>query len=178
MRCQQSRSLQLAVKILYGFVAFLVIIVAVLASLGEHQPSPNALFCSVQNRFHRGSRAAEIPAVTCATSPTRLWSQWLNSCSQHSSDLLANSAGSCWHQEWEARHRGGAGRLASPTNFSLCRSNVFAPARFTWQLLSTSRCFLHQPDILLGLKVVNLHLLQPFWGFQSREPVSERDVTP
>lgn len=35
MRCQQSHSLQLAVKVLYGFVAFLVITVAVLASLGE-----------------------------------------------------------------------------------------------------------------------------------------------
>lgn len=35
MRCQQSRSLQLAVKVLYGFVAFLVITVAVLVSLGE-----------------------------------------------------------------------------------------------------------------------------------------------
>lgn len=33
MRCQQSHSLQLAVKVLYGFVAFLVITVAVLASL-------------------------------------------------------------------------------------------------------------------------------------------------
>nr|XP_046229762.1 scavenger receptor class A member 3 [Scatophagus argus] len=33
MRCQQSQSLQLAVKVLYGFVAFLVITVAVLASL-------------------------------------------------------------------------------------------------------------------------------------------------
>lgn len=33
MRCQQSSSLQLAVKVLYGFVAFLVITVAVLASL-------------------------------------------------------------------------------------------------------------------------------------------------
>ncbi|XP_068433131.1 scavenger receptor class A member 3 [Clinocottus analis] len=33
MRCQQSRSLQLAVKVLYGFVAFLIITVAVLASL-------------------------------------------------------------------------------------------------------------------------------------------------
>ncbi|XP_074542036.1 scavenger receptor class A member 3 [Halichoeres trimaculatus] len=33
MRCQQSQSLQLAVKVLYGFVAFLIIIVAVLASL-------------------------------------------------------------------------------------------------------------------------------------------------
>lgn len=45
MRCQQSRSLQLAVKILYGFVAFLVIVVAVLASLGEHQPAPKVHFC-------------------------------------------------------------------------------------------------------------------------------------
>lgn len=35
MRCQQSRSLQLAVKVLYGFVAFLAITVAVLVSLGE-----------------------------------------------------------------------------------------------------------------------------------------------
>lgn len=35
MRCQQSRSLQLAVKVLYGFVAFLVVTVVVLASLGE-----------------------------------------------------------------------------------------------------------------------------------------------
>ncbi len=35
MRCQQSHSLQLAVKVLYGFVAFLIITVAVLASLGE-----------------------------------------------------------------------------------------------------------------------------------------------
>lgn len=35
MRCQQSRSLQLAVKVLYGFVALLVITVAVLVSLGE-----------------------------------------------------------------------------------------------------------------------------------------------
>lgn len=35
MRCQQSRSLQLAVKVLYGVVAFLVIAVVVLASLGE-----------------------------------------------------------------------------------------------------------------------------------------------
>ncbi|XP_059213181.1 scavenger receptor class A member 3 [Centropristis striata] len=33
MRCQQSHSLQLAVKVLYGFVAFLIITVAVLASL-------------------------------------------------------------------------------------------------------------------------------------------------
>uniref|UniRef100_A0A8C7XQ02 Scavenger receptor class A, member 3 n=1 Tax=Oryzias sinensis TaxID=183150 RepID=A0A8C7XQ02_9TELE len=33
VRCQQSRSLHLAVKVLYGFVAFLIIIVAVLASL-------------------------------------------------------------------------------------------------------------------------------------------------
>lgn len=33
VRCQQSHSLQLAVKILYGFVAFLIITVAVLASL-------------------------------------------------------------------------------------------------------------------------------------------------
>ncbi|XP_037541530.1 scavenger receptor class A member 3 [Nematolebias whitei] len=33
VRCQQSLSLQLAVKVLYGFVAFLVITVAVLASL-------------------------------------------------------------------------------------------------------------------------------------------------
>ncbi|CAJ1078336.1 scavenger receptor class A member 3 [Xyrichtys novacula] len=33
MRCQQSQSLQLAIKVLYGFVAFLIIIVAVLASL-------------------------------------------------------------------------------------------------------------------------------------------------
>lgn len=35
MRCQQSHSLQLAVKVLYGFLAILVITVAVLASLGE-----------------------------------------------------------------------------------------------------------------------------------------------
>lgn len=35
MRCQQSRSLQLAIKVLYGFVAFLVVTVVVLASLGE-----------------------------------------------------------------------------------------------------------------------------------------------
>ena len=35
MRCQQSHSLQLAIKVLYGFVAFLIITVAVLASLGE-----------------------------------------------------------------------------------------------------------------------------------------------
>nr|XP_020459632.1 scavenger receptor class A member 3 [Monopterus albus] len=33
VKCQQSHSLQLAVRVLYGFVAFLVIIVAVLASL-------------------------------------------------------------------------------------------------------------------------------------------------
>ncbi|XP_068199166.1 scavenger receptor class A member 3 isoform X2 [Antennarius striatus] len=33
IRCQQSHSLQLAVKVLYGFVAFLIITVAVLASL-------------------------------------------------------------------------------------------------------------------------------------------------
>ncbi|KAM8832112.1 scavenger receptor class A member 3 [Spinachia spinachia] len=33
MRCQQGQSLQLAVKVLYGFVAFLIITVAVLASL-------------------------------------------------------------------------------------------------------------------------------------------------
>ncbi|XP_047244607.1 scavenger receptor class A member 3 isoform X2 [Girardinichthys multiradiatus] len=33
MKCQQSHSLQLAVKVLYGFVAFLIITVAVLASL-------------------------------------------------------------------------------------------------------------------------------------------------
>ncbi|GLD49673.1 scavenger receptor class A member 3, partial [Lates japonicus] len=33
VRCQQSHSLQLAVKVLYGFVAFLIITVAVLASL-------------------------------------------------------------------------------------------------------------------------------------------------
>ncbi|XP_049913560.1 scavenger receptor class A member 3 [Epinephelus moara] len=33
MRCQQSHSLQLAVKVLYGFVAFLIITVAVLAAL-------------------------------------------------------------------------------------------------------------------------------------------------
>uniref|UniRef100_A0A3Q3BJA7 Scavenger receptor class A, member 3 n=1 Tax=Kryptolebias marmoratus TaxID=37003 RepID=A0A3Q3BJA7_KRYMA len=33
VRCQQSHSLQLAVRVLYGFVAFLVITVAVLASL-------------------------------------------------------------------------------------------------------------------------------------------------
>ncbi|KAF6729902.1 Scavenger receptor class A member 3 [Oryzias melastigma] len=33
VRCQQSHSLQTAVKVLYGFVAFLIIIVAVLASL-------------------------------------------------------------------------------------------------------------------------------------------------
>ncbi|KAK2889926.1 scavenger receptor class A member 3 [Channa argus] len=33
LRCQQSHSLQLAIKVLYGFVAFLIIIVAVLASL-------------------------------------------------------------------------------------------------------------------------------------------------
>ncbi|XP_026173752.1 scavenger receptor class A member 3 [Mastacembelus armatus] len=33
VRCRQSSSLQLAVKVLYGFVAFLIIIVAVLASL-------------------------------------------------------------------------------------------------------------------------------------------------
>ncbi|KAK9531319.1 hypothetical protein VZT92_010752 [Zoarces viviparus] len=33
MRCQQSHSLQLAIKVLYGFVAFLIIVVAVLASL-------------------------------------------------------------------------------------------------------------------------------------------------
>nr|XP_054604108.1 LOW QUALITY PROTEIN: scavenger receptor class A member 3 [Nothobranchius furzeri] len=33
MRCQQSHSLQLAVKVLYGFVAFLIITVVVLASL-------------------------------------------------------------------------------------------------------------------------------------------------
>ncbi|XP_068564528.1 scavenger receptor class A member 3 isoform X1 [Cebidichthys violaceus] len=33
MRCQQSHSLQLAVKVLYGFVALLIIVVAVLASL-------------------------------------------------------------------------------------------------------------------------------------------------
>ncbi|XP_071324019.1 scavenger receptor class A member 3 [Trachinotus anak] len=33
VRCQQSHSLQLAVKVLYGFVVFLIIIVAVLASL-------------------------------------------------------------------------------------------------------------------------------------------------
>lgn len=84
MRCQQSRSLQLAVKILYGFVAFLVIIVAVLASLGEHQTSLR----QTHGFAAAAAKAAEIPAA-------RLWSQWLNSCSQHSSDLLANSTGSC-----------------------------------------------------------------------------------
>uniref|UniRef100_A0A8D3BBD2 Scavenger receptor class A, member 3 n=1 Tax=Scophthalmus maximus TaxID=52904 RepID=A0A8D3BBD2_SCOMX len=35
VRCQQGHSLQLAVKVLYAFVAFLIITVAVLASLGE-----------------------------------------------------------------------------------------------------------------------------------------------
>lgn len=35
MKCQQTRSLQLAVRVLYGFFAFIVITLAVLASLGE-----------------------------------------------------------------------------------------------------------------------------------------------
>lgn len=33
---------------------------------------------------------------------------------------------------------------------------------FTWQLLSSSRCFLHQHHFLLGLKAVNLYGLQLF----------------
>lgn len=45
LRCQQSRSLQLAVKVLYGFVAFLVVAVAVLVSLGEPPPSLARLNC-------------------------------------------------------------------------------------------------------------------------------------
>lgn len=143
---------------------------------------PSAL---LRKGFTAAAEAAEIPAVTCATSPARLWSQWLNSCSQHSADLLANSTGSCWHQEWEAG-RGGGGGLggrARKTRLSyrvqpLHIKRYFAPARFTWQLLCTSRCFLHQRRLLLGLKVVNLHLLQPFRGFQSREPVSEWKLTP
>lgn len=35
MKCQQTHSLQLAVKMLYGFLALLIIAVAVLASLGK-----------------------------------------------------------------------------------------------------------------------------------------------
>ncbi|KAK3516950.1 hypothetical protein QTP70_028243 [Hemibagrus guttatus] len=35
LKCQQTRSLQLAVRVLYGFFAFIVIALAVLASLGE-----------------------------------------------------------------------------------------------------------------------------------------------
>lgn len=124
-------------------------------------------------------KAAEIPAVTCATSPAPLWSQWLNSCSQHSSDLLANSTGSRWHWDWEARRGGGAGRLHSPTKFSLMRiKRICSRTFFTWQLPGTNRCFSHQRDVLLGLNVVNLHPLQPSWGFQGREPVSERELRP
>lgn len=36
MKCQQTHSLQLAVKMLYGFLALLIIAVAVLASLGKN----------------------------------------------------------------------------------------------------------------------------------------------
>lgn len=35
VRCRQSNSLQVAVKVLYALVAFLIVIVVVLASLGE-----------------------------------------------------------------------------------------------------------------------------------------------
>lgn len=35
LKCQQTRSLQLAVRVLYGFFAFIVITLAVLGSLGE-----------------------------------------------------------------------------------------------------------------------------------------------
>ncbi|KAM7367666.1 hypothetical protein PAMP_013950 [Pampus punctatissimus] len=46
VRCQQNHSLQLAVKVLYGFVAFLIITVAVLASL---------VFRKVDNMFEEES---------------------------------------------------------------------------------------------------------------------------
>ncbi len=37
MKCQQTHSVQLAVKILYGFLALLIIAVAVLATLGKNE---------------------------------------------------------------------------------------------------------------------------------------------
>lgn len=130
MRCQQSRSLQLAVKILYGFVAFLVIVVAVLASLGEHQPLPQ-MFTSVKDGSRSsGSTTAKIPCCDPAQLLPLISGA---SCSQHSFDLLANSTGSRRHQERGARRgRGGGwgGRLGYPTNFSPCRSNVVCSCTF------------------------------------------------
>lgn len=130
MRCQQSRSLQLAVKILYGFVAFLVIVVAVLASLGEHQHLPQT-FTSVKNGSRSsGSTTAKIPCCDPAQLLPLISGA---SCSQHSFDLLANSTGSRRHQERGAR-RGGAGRGAGDSALlpisAPCRSNVVCSCTF------------------------------------------------
>lgn len=52
MKCQQTHSLQLAVKMLYGFLALLIIAVAVLATLGKISRICNTITpCFQHNHF-------------------------------------------------------------------------------------------------------------------------------
>lgn len=54
MKCQQTHSLQLAVKMLYGFLALLIIAVAVLATLGKISRRCNTITnnpCFQHNHF-------------------------------------------------------------------------------------------------------------------------------
>lgn len=76
VRCQQSHSLQTAVKVLYGFVAFLIIIVAVLASLGEKYSS---------QMFSLGPRVSCVLKSTlivklqlCEENPQNFLSSWIH----------------------------------------------------------------------------------------------------
>lgn len=101
-------------------------------------------FSSAQSGFHSSGKAAEIPAVTCATSPTRLWSRWLNSCSQHSADLLANSTGSCWREEERGRHGGRGRETPLPDQFQrlrikrICSCTFYLAAAHHQQMLFAS----------------------------------------
>lgn len=134
VRCQQSHSLQLAVKILYGFVAFLIITVAVLASLGEldfwFALNENTEVFLMQRLVGR--------IQLCAL-------KWVKSTSNFSTYILV-----AWIVHSPNSHRS-----------SECVPGFCCPC-FTWQLLSSSRCFLHQHHFLLGLKAVNLYGLQLF----------------
>lgn len=135
VRCQQSHSLQLAVKILYGFVAFLIITVAVLASLGELDTEV----------FLMQRLVGRIQPCDLFNKNMLYALKWVKSTSDFSTYILV-----AWIVHSPNSHRS-----------SECVPGFCCPC-FTWQLLSTSRCFLHQHHFLLCLKAVNLYGLQLF----------------
>lgn len=83
LKCQQTRSVQLAVRVLYGFFAFIVIALAVLAFLGELKLFW-LRFCDFEIHLHSSSVITptypENPRhkVERHSSQVHLWAQHIN----------------------------------------------------------------------------------------------------